>query len=107
MGIVYGPDGQPMIGATGKPMVKCEICGKELADPSSLYRHRKIHNGEKPHKCLYCGRRFIQRYNMTQHIKTHFKTRGINSLANNPVQLSNFIRNNGTMLAQYQITEDM
>ena len=44
---------------------------------------------------------------MTQHIKTHFEARGINNLANNPVQLSNFIRNNGTMLAQYQITEDM
>ena len=54
-------------------MVRCEICGKELADPSSLYRHRKIHNGEKPHKCLYCERRFIQRYNMVQHMKVHEK----------------------------------
>ena len=30
----------------------------------------------------------IFRYNMTQHIKTHFKTRGINSLANNPATLA-------------------
>lgn len=59
------------IGANGKPAVKCEICGKKLADPSSLYRHRKIHSGDKPHKCPYCERRFIQRYNMKQHIKTH------------------------------------
>ena len=49
------------IGPNGKPAVSCEICGKTLADPSSLYRHRKIHNGEKPHKCPFCGRRFIQR----------------------------------------------
>lgn len=49
------------VGANGKPAVSCEICGKTLADPSSLYRHRKIHNGEKPHKCPFCGRRFIQR----------------------------------------------
>ena len=28
-------------------------------------------------------------------------------MANNPPQLANFIRSNGTMLAQYQITEDM
>ena len=44
------------IGPNGKPSVKCEECGKLLADPSSLYRHRKIHTGEKPHKCPYCDR---------------------------------------------------
>lgn len=58
-------------GTNGKAAVTCEICGKKLADPSSLYRHRKIHSGDKPHKCPYCTRRFIQRYNMKQHIKTH------------------------------------
>ena len=36
--------------------MKCEVCGKKLADPSSLYRHRKIHSGDKPHKCPYCER---------------------------------------------------
>ena len=59
------------VAANGKAAVTCEICGKKLADPSSLYRHRKIHSGDKPHKCPYCTRRFIQRYNMKQHIKTH------------------------------------
>ena len=49
------------VGANGKPAVSCKICGKTLADPTSLYRHRKIHSGEKPHKCPFCGRRFIQR----------------------------------------------
>ena len=44
---------------------------------------------------------------MTQHIKTHFKARGINSLANNPVQLENFFRHNAGVLSQYQITPDM
>jgi len=72
------PDRHPLggirtgeIGSNGKPSVACEVCGKKLADPSSLYRHRKIHSGDKPHKCPYCPRRFIQRYNMKQHIKTH------------------------------------
>ena len=45
-----------VIGPNGKAAVKCEECGKLLADPSSLYRHRKIHTGEKPHKCPYCDR---------------------------------------------------
>ena len=47
---------------TGKQIVQCEICHKILADPSSLYRHRKIHSGDKPHQCPFCDRRFIQRY---------------------------------------------
>ena len=42
------------IGANGKESVECEECGKELADPSSLYRHKKIHTGERPHKCPFC-----------------------------------------------------
>merc|ERR1719445_1792654 len=59
------------IGANGKPSVQCPDCHKVLADPSSLYRHRKIHTGEKPHTCPFCHKDFIQRYNMKQHIKTH------------------------------------
>ena len=35
----------------------------------------KIKNGARKIQCF--------RYNMTQHIKTHFKERGINSLASN------------------------
>ena len=95
------------ISASGKPAVSCEICGKYLADASSLYRHRKIHIGDKPHKCPYCGRCFIQRYNLTQHIKTHFKTGGINSLSNDPATLANFLNHHRSILSQYQIPEEM
>ncbi len=44
---------------------------------------------------------------MTQHIKTHFKPRGINSLANNPATLANFLVSNKATLSHYQIPEDM
>ena len=44
---------------------------------------------------------------MTQHIKTHFKARGINSLANNPATLANFLQQNRNTLAEYQIPQDM
>jgi uncharacterized Zn-finger protein len=61
--IVYGPPFQRFllvrtgeVGPNGKASVACEVCGKKLADPSSLYRHRKIHSGDKPHKCPYCPR---------------------------------------------------
>ena len=45
---------------------------------------------------------------MTQHIKTHFKARGINSLANDPAKLANFFSNNRdrSSLSSY-IPEDM
>lgn len=63
------------VGTNGKSSVTCEICGKHLADPSSLYRHRKIHSGEKPHECPYCGRKFIQRYaNIVSYWSKHNKT---------------------------------
>ena len=44
---------------------------------------------------------------MTQHIKTHFKARGINSLANNPATLANFLSANKSNLSNYQISEDV
>ena len=50
----YGAIKTGKVSSTGKPMIKCEECGKVLADPSSLYRHRKIHTGEKPHTCPFC-----------------------------------------------------
>lgn len=52
-------------------------------------------------KCIFF------RYNMTQHIKTHFKARGINSLANNPATLANFLSANKSSLTNYQISEDI
>ena len=44
---------------------------------------------------------------MTQHIKTHFKTRGINSLANSPATLANFLTSNQAALENNQLPEDI
>ena len=51
--------------------------------------------------------KLLFRYNMTQHIKTHFKSRGINSLANNPATLAAFLNQNRSTLSNYQIPDDM
>ena len=44
---------------------------------------------------------------MTQHIKTHFKPRGINSLANNPQTLANFLSDHKNILTNYDIPENI
>ena len=36
-------------------------------------RHVKIHTNERNHKCKTCGRRFIQRTNLNNHIRTVHK----------------------------------
>ena len=33
--------------------VTCEICGKKLSEPASLYQNQKIPTRDKPHKCPY------------------------------------------------------
>ena len=72
-------DGQPQTEPTGMSMWdlrdfrQCGICGKEEADWLALYRHRKMHDGEKMHPCPYCERKFISRYIMKMHIKGQHK----------------------------------
>ncbi|NXE44515.1 ZN570 protein, partial [Ptilorrhoa leucosticta] len=38
---------------------------------SSLTNHRKFHSGEKPYKCLECGKRFSQRSHLMEHQNVH------------------------------------
>ena len=67
------PNNQVESGNGPNGLQECEICHTKLAQSTSLSRHRKIHSGDKPHKCPYCNKQFIQAYNMKIHIKTHRK----------------------------------
>ena len=55
--------GREIWSTNDKQFVRCdqEGCTKILTDPSSLYRHKKIHTRDKQHICALCEARFIQR----------------------------------------------
>merc|ERR1719510_956314 len=52
-----------------KERKECPICGKTLYDRSTWNRHMRIHTGEKPYPCRFCGRRFRTNYNKLGHEK--------------------------------------
>ena len=52
---------------TGEKPHKCEYCGKSFVRKADLKLHLRTHTGEKPFKCDICGRAFAQRANMKRH----------------------------------------
>ncbi|XP_027141047.1 gastrula zinc finger protein XlCGF49.1-like isoform X5 [Larimichthys crocea] len=54
-----------------KHVFKCDICGKDFKHRSSLYKHAKIHTGDKLYICNTCGKRFGKMQTLTRHQRIH------------------------------------
>ncbi|XP_065272107.1 zinc finger protein 34-like [Emys orbicularis] len=61
----------PRYTRTGARPHKCLDCGKSFIQRSDLVQHQVIHTGERPHKCFDCGKSFIRSSHLVRHQVIH------------------------------------
>ena len=58
----------------GRCKLICQVCGKEFTGRKvrwSFDIHMRYHNKQRDYKCTICGKMFIEKYKMLDHVKFH------------------------------------
>lgn len=64
-------NGSPAKKNSGMHKHFCHTCQKPFSSASALQIHNRTHSGEKPFKCVVCGRAFTTKGNLKVHMNIH------------------------------------
>ncbi|XP_016531063.1 zinc finger protein 407 [Poecilia formosa] len=65
--------GKHGVGQRKERKFECELCDRSFSEKWALNNHMKLHNGEKPYKCIWpsCHYAFLNLSAMKDHYRTH------------------------------------
>ncbi|XP_028678401.1 zinc finger protein 737-like isoform X2 [Erpetoichthys calabaricus] len=64
------PEASPKASKTAATSL-CVDCGQNFDTPFQLMEHRRLHTGERPHKCPHCDKMFCHLANFEKHMEKH------------------------------------